>query len=256
MNNPTTLIDPSGLQGEGGPEGCPYFNPNCESGGLGGAPGSGPQPCSLVRLGFVQPDARPCGSGGGGGGGGSGPISLPPPKPSNLLLWVPPAYNPCGSVPQSLFGPSGASVNTNIATTIGVQVATSTIPTATGTIQLPGAAFAWWLYQVRPGGPWDYAGNYGRTMSNSSFGNFNYGATCAAMGFTLQTCQRGAGAEDYFMGAENYAAGRGWSAGPGNPFTGNPVVVNGLPDYGDQTNWAENPSVISGWTYGSGGCPW
>ena len=91
-------------------------------------------------------------------------------------------------------------------------------------------------------------------MSNSSFGNFNYGATCAVMGFTLQTCQRGAGAVDYFNAAGNYAKGKGWTAGPGNPFTGNRVVVDSLADYGDQTNWAENPSVIVGWTYGSGGC--
>ena len=32
----------------------------------------------------------------------------------------------------------------------------------------------------------------------------------------------------------SYATGNGWTAGPGNPFTGTPVVVNGLPDYGDQ----------------------
>jgi hypothetical protein len=107
---------------------------------------------------------------------------------------------------------------------------------------------------VKPGGAWDYATTYGRNSANSSFGNFNYGATCAAMGFSLKTCQRGAGAVDYYNAAKNVATGKPWSAGPGNPFTATPAMVNGYPDYGDQTNYAENESVIAGWTYGSGGC--
>jgi hypothetical protein len=51
-----------------------------------------------------------------------------------------------------------------------------------------------------------------------------------------------------------YAPPAKWTAGPGNPFTGKPAIVNGQPDYGDQTNWAENPSVIEGWNYAQAGC--
>ena len=62
------------------------------------------------------------------------------------------------------------------------------------------------------------------------------------------------GGVDYYNAIRNELTGKQWSAGPGNPFTGTPVVVNGFPDYGDQTNWAENESVITGWMFGNGGC--
>jgi hypothetical protein len=76
----------------------------------------------------------------------------------------------------------------------------------------------------------------------------------SAMNFSLETCQRGAGAVDYYNALKNVVKGRQWNAGPRNPFTGTPAMVNGYPDYGDQTHYAENESVIAGWMYGSGGC--
>jgi hypothetical protein len=41
---------------------------------------------------------------------------------------------------------------------------------------------------------------------------------------------------------------------PSSWFTAKAIIVNGIADYGDQTNWAENQSVIAGFVYGSGGC--
>jgi hypothetical protein len=112
---------------------------------------------------------------------------------------------------------------------------------------------------VQPKGPWGYKFQYGNTFANSAFGNFNYGATCAAMGYLLSTCQSGAGAVDYWNALTN-AAGElvtgqpiTWSAGPGVPFI-QAANVNGQPDYGDQTNAAENPMVIQGYNYAQQGC--
>jgi RHS repeat-associated protein len=104
----------------------------------------------------------------------------------------------------------------------------------------------WWLLQVRPGGNWDY--KKGGNEQYAAFGNVNYGATCNALGHTMEFCQRGAGAAAYGTAIANKAAGGGWTAGPGNPI-GSPVDDEGMPDYGDQATGTENQAVIAGFAY-------
>jgi RHS repeat-associated protein len=53
--------------------------------------------------------------------------------------------------------------------------------------------FLWWVNQVRPFGSWDFKNNY-KNPSYAAFGNVNFGATCNALGLSLEACQRGAGA--------------------------------------------------------------
>lgn len=105
--------------------------------------------------------------------------------------------------------------------------------------------FNWWLVQVRPGGNWDYKQG---GQQYTSFGNVNYGATCDALGNSLEYCQRGAGKAAYATATWNAMWGKGWSAGPGDP-GGSPANDNGMPDYGDQAGGFENQSVIAGFGY-------
>ena len=74
------------------------------------------------------------------------------------------------------------------------------------------------LDAVRPGGVWDYkltpGGDY------EAFGNFNYGATGAALGWSTDTLLRGAGAAQLLGGA--YESGFGTPLG-GAPFGDDPA---------------------------------
>jgi RHS repeat-associated protein len=73
---------------------------------------------------------------------------------------------------------------------------------------------SWFVRQVVPGGPWDYKT---RDADYENFGNFNYGATGAALGFS----------QDDLL----YAAGRVQQyTGPTDPSWGTP---SGGPPYGD-----------------------
>lgn len=113
------------------------------------------------------------GSGGGGGwvpgGGGGGPGGAPPPLPQP---------QPCPPVPQA---PEGASVANNIQET----------QMRRGLTQDAGV---WWVNQVRPGGAWDYKLQTPDHKLYDAFGNFNFGATGAALGFSPQVLLRAAGA--------------------------------------------------------------
>jgi RHS repeat-associated protein len=229
-NNPLALIDPSGLfttvtqppqnDDDDDDDGCATPLGGCLGGGsTGGSSGGGP---------------------GGGGGGNGGVVVTAPPPPD-----VPTEDSTitCNTVAPNAPAGSNASVSANVA-----QTASAVSNDYVGT-----GAFAQWISKVQPQGSWDYAYQYGRTFNNSAFGNFNYGATCAAIGFSLSTCQSGAGAVDYMNALGNVVSGNGWTAGPGVPFI-YPATVNGQPDYGDQTNGAENPMVIDGWDYTEQGC--
>jgi len=48
-----------------------------------------------------------------------------------------------------------------------------------------GAKGAWFIGKVKTGGPWDYKNN--GYSQGRDFGNFNYGATAAALGFDWKT---------------------------------------------------------------------
>jgi hypothetical protein len=107
---------------------------------------------------------------------------------------------------------------------------------------------AWWLSQVQPGGNQDWFRG-GQNPQFQSFGNVNYGATCNALGNSLEFCQRGAGAAAYYTATKNALTGQPGNVGPGNPVTGVPGNDNGMPVYGDQLGGMENQSVIAGYGY-------
>ena len=82
LNNPSTLIDPTGLFAPG-----PCIDPNAPdcvwATGGGGPIGTG-------TSGFIGPSGTgEGGNGGGGGGGGRGPTPLPLPCPNPALLTLP-----------------------------------------------------------------------------------------------------------------------------------------------------------------------
>lgn len=94
--------------------------------------------------------------------------------------------------------------------------------------------FLWFYKKVRNGGPWDY-----KQLSKEyeAFGNFNYGATGAAAGFSEATLLRAAG----------WASVR---AGNSLPRWGKPVTlmeallgIGGVPPFGDDPEdqrWISN----------------
>jgi RHS repeat-associated protein len=273
---PLGTVDTSGLCDGWAGDGCAGDGSDFGDGSIGGlAIDGGPVSLlsSVIPVGFLVLPCYPnCGGVGGGDDWFQPVIYLPLGLGGDCIgsgCVVPAGITPRIGVPGDTVdvigtpcapptapAGSGANVDQNIAAT---KSAVSTFhPVTAG---LPGGsptgdvgAFDGWYNHVKGGGDWDYAKKYGRNSANSMFDNFNYGATCSAMGFSLETCQRGAGAVDYYNAVKNVFNGRPWSAGPGNPFTGSPVNVHGYPDYGDQTHYAENESVIAGWIYGSGGC--
>ncbi len=167
------------------------------------------------------------------------PSGLCPPKGIDCST-APPAAPP---------GPAGQSVDKNIqlVTNQVLQSLAADSAAAGGeAMQANLPAFISWLNNVRPFGDWDYAHNAGQQYA--AFGNFNFGATCNALGLSVTACQRGAGLAAYGTAAANVLAGGKWTAGPGNPL-GAPANVKGVPDYGDQPSSTENLAVIAGWIY-------
>jgi RHS repeat-associated protein len=157
-----------------------------------------------------------------------------------------PDWNPnpadCANGPFPI--PAGPYSNTSSPTDNSAQYTVQTNVTQITTGQVGSAG---WLWKVSPadvtgslgGGSWDYKAQGG----TQAFGNFNFAATCAALGKTLEFCQRGAGA----------AATARWGSpqGPGSP-TGAPgtdSVDHQSPDYGDQPGPSENLAVIAGWVW-------
>lgn len=169
------------------------------------------------------PDEGFDGGGGGGVGGGghtgtkTGTPTNPNPKPPTI---------DCSQAPPQPPTPPTAKVQANMQ-------------------QASQHGELYWLAHVAPLGPWDYKQ---QGAQYTSFGNFNFGATCNALGMSLEGCQRGAGLAA--VGTSTiFAAPRGQNtAGPGNPL-GYPSVDNGMPVYGDQPGGFENQSVIAGWGY-------
>jgi len=132
--------------------------------------------------------------------------------------------------------------------------------------------------QFMSGGAQDYKGRseYGNMANRQAVGNFAFGATGAARGWTFSQTMRNAG-----IGAEISNAGtqldgmmaqsanmqgqygvspntnpQGMPAsttGPGSPIS--PVTAsNGLLTYGDQVGWSENQAVANGYMWQAMGC--
>ena len=94
-----------------------------------------------------------------------------------------------------------------------------------------GTQLAWFVDMVNTGNPWDYKQQGEQYVD---FGNFNYGATCAAMGWSLLVCQGSAGlAHDWRAYKRNLPLGNGI------PFL--------LPPYGDQS--ADQAQIANGYWY-------
>jgi hypothetical protein len=64
--------------------------------------------------------------------------------------------------------------------------------------------YAWFYRMVRNRGPWDYKQ---QGSAHQAFGNFNYGATGAALGLSIDEVKRAAGAAQILAGTSNPAWG-------------------------------------------------
>jgi hypothetical protein len=129
--------------------------------------------------------------------------------------------------PPSL--PSGQSINFNIQQTKQVSQQLDPYNLNTGTRN-------WWFkHMVERGGPWDYK-QYGEQYVDA--GNFNYGATCGAMGEMLYYCQSMAGAARM-----SRAHKLKLPQGKGFPFI--------LPPYGDQSS--DQKQIAQGFSYSKNG---
>lgn len=89
----------------------------------------------------------------------------------------------CPPVPAH---PSSADVNANINATEAHQTAAEAMHGGNS------LAIQWWVNQVKTFGPWDYKNQRPGLMAWDDFGNFNYGATGAVLGFPLRTLEAGA----------------------------------------------------------------
>ena len=161
----------------------------------------------------------------------------PPPPPQSPQRTEPPQRTQidCSQPPPMPPGPEFVDISTNMQDT-------------------ERKGFLWWLNQVRPTGAWDFKANY-NNQGYKAFGNFNYGATCNALGLGLEGCQRGAGAAAIATSITSVLAGKRATNGPGDPLGslqypgGRAANDNGMSVYGDQTGGFENQSVIAGWGY-------
>jgi RHS repeat-associated protein len=97
--------------------------------------------------------------------------------------------------------------------------------------------YPWWFNHVKKwNGPWDYKNYNGQPHPEyDDFGNFNYGATGAAMGVPLNLLLRGAGAAKWRRYPGNDPFGRPWdrSGNFGNQPEKNQQIINGY-------NWYKN----------------
>jgi RHS repeat-associated protein len=143
------------------------------------------------------------------------------------LTWFDPqglCKNYCTNPPPIPMAPPGVSVDFNIMLTNDAMRQIGGDYT--------GTQLAWFYNMVNTGGPWDY--KQGGQDQYVTFGNFNYGATCAAMGWSLYFCQSAAGlAHDWRAHKLGYPLGRGV------PFFWSP--------YGDQSN--DQIQIENGYNY-------
>ena len=139
----------------------------------------------------------------------------------------------------------------------------------------------WGWYQDFKGGGTQYLkGNsaYGNVDQQRAAGNFNFGASVAAKGWSLQTAQALAGAGAYLtnvkgqlswsMGQSAYMNGQyggptppannppppDWNVGPGTPGSPAYAATSDLMNQGDQDAWYENQSLALGYVWYSMGC--
>jgi hypothetical protein len=128
----------------------------------------------------------------------------------------------CPAVPEA---PPRVSINDNIETAIRhrpIGIVTAC------------ADAKWFKSQVDYGGPWDYKSLGSDSKKYAPFGNFNYGATGAAIGFRENTLLRMAG---WAQQRNKDEMGAGDGGDPGSQFS---IIIDmllgregGTPPYGD-----------------------
>lgn len=102
---------------------------------------------------------------------------------------------PCPPVPNA---PSNANLDANIRASAsslqeGTRPPLSFVDGGDDPIGRLAAHALWFYNQVKPGGPWDYKQQNTYKGQHTAFGNFNYGATGLAAGFTQGQLLRMAG---------------------------------------------------------------
>ncbi len=142
------------------------------------------------------------------------------------LNWVDPqglCPNDCDNPPPIPVAPQGVSTDFNLMLTNAAMRQIGGDYT--------GTQLAWFYDMVNTGEPWDYKLQGEQYVD---YGNFNYGATCGAMGWTQYFCQSAAGlAHDW------RAHNLGRALGHGIPFL--------IPPYGDQS--ADQDQIAKGHNY-------
>jgi RHS repeat-associated protein len=129
----------------------------------------------------------------------------------------------CNTRPQAPLAPPGVSVDFNIMLTNNAMRDIGADYT--------GTQLDWFYNMVNTGNPWDYK-QQGDQYTN--FGNFNYGASCTAMGWSPDFCQGAAAlARDYRAYKLDLPLGKGI------PFL--------IPPYGDQS--ADQVQIEHGYDY-------
>jgi hypothetical protein len=101
----------------------------------------------------------------------------------------------------------------------------------------------WFYNQVKTGGPWDYNQYNQYPGEYEDFGNFNYGATGAAVGISNEVLQRGAGAYQVWTDIQRAFKGKS-RIGTGSPFGPFP--------FGDDP--LDQVQIMNGISYYQGGC--
>ena len=99
----------------------------------------------------------------------------------------------------------------------------------------------WFRRQVKDWGPWDYKRQSKTPGEFEDFGNYHYGATGAAMGFSLGTLLRMAGRNQ----VENKRSDPSWGVAPS--FIEAVYGVGGIAPFGDQPE--DQDQIILGHTY-------
>ena len=144
----------------------------------------------------------------------------------------------CPTVPLA---PLGVSINDDIAEAQAEGDKTVTSDNPLAMVQ----QLLWFYNKVRNGGEWDYKKDdynkpRGAESAYADYGNFNYGATCLAVGFSEGTCLRMAG----------------WAqtqAHSGSPFRGNPGFLQSILGTGGTFPYGDDPKdskqIMAGFAY-------
>ena len=228
-NNPLRLIDPVG---EDEIETCDVSSPDCFDPGAAGDADDGDDDNSGNNDG-CQYDA--CVT-----------ADAPPDVPTQDSTMT------CTTLPA--VGPPGVSIAANVQTARSMQAVNN------ATALAPGQGFVetqvWMLMQFSTGGSEDYKQ---QGQGYVDFGNFNFGAVCGGLGYSLTYCQSAAGtaligrsqAQNYLAAVGNAANAGTGVVNPGVTYNGQGVPFVSAP-YGDQPEDSE--VIAQGYQYDAQGC--